>query len=59
MALDKDIKTFCRNSGTFSIPLIQLKFSVTYKEAARVVDELVGASRLFICYRKLKLDERD
>ena len=43
MALDKDIKTFCRNSGTFSIPLIQLKFSVTYKEAARVVDELVGA----------------
>ena len=42
MALDKDIKTFCRNSGTFSIPLIQLKFSVTYKEAARVVDELVG-----------------
>ena len=43
MALDKDIKIFCRNSGTFSIPLIQLKFSVTYKEAARVVDELVGA----------------
>ena len=43
MALDKDIKTFCRNSGTFSIPLSQLKFSVTYKEAARVVDELVGA----------------
>lgn len=43
MALDKDIKAFCRNSGTFSIPLIQLKFSVTYKEAARVVDELVGA----------------
>lgn len=40
---DKEIKTFCRNSGTFSIPLIQLKFSVTYKEAARVVDELVGA----------------
>lgn len=43
MALDKDIKAFCRNSGTFSIPLIQLRFSVTYKEAARVVDELVGA----------------
>ena len=43
MALDKDIKAFCRNSGTFSIPLIQLNFSVTYKEAARVVDELVGA----------------
>lgn len=43
MASDKDIKVFCRNSGTFSIPLIQLKFSVTYKEAARVVDELVGA----------------
>lgn len=43
MALDKDIKIFCRNSGTFSIPLIQLKFSVTYKEATRVVDELVGA----------------
>lgn len=43
MALDKDIKAFCRNSGTFSIPLIQLKFSVTYKEVARVVDELVGA----------------
>ena len=43
MAFDKDIKTFCRSSGTFSIPLIQLKFSVTYKEAARVVDELVGA----------------
>lgn len=43
MALDKDIKIFCMNSGTFSIPLIQLKFSVTYKEAARVVDELVGA----------------
>ena len=43
MALDKDIKVFCRNSGTFSIPLIQLNFSVTYKEAARVVDELVGA----------------
>lgn len=43
MALDKDINIFCRNSGTFSIPLIQLKFSVTYKEAARVVDELVGA----------------
>lgn len=40
---DKEIKTFCRNSGTFSIPLIQLRFSVTYKEAARVVDELVGA----------------
>lgn len=43
MASDKDIKVFCRNSGTFSIPLIQLNFSVTYKEAARVVDELVGA----------------
>lgn len=43
MALDKDIKAFCRNSGTFSIPLIQLEFSVTYKEAARVVDKLVGA----------------
>lgn len=43
MALDKDIKAFCRNSGTFSIPLIQLNFSVTYKEAARVVDKLVGA----------------
>ena len=43
MALDKAIKAFCRNSGTFSIPLIQLNFSVTYKEAARVVDELVGA----------------
>ena len=43
MALDKDIKAFCRNSGTFSIPLIQLEFSVTYKEAARAVDELVGA----------------
>lgn len=43
MALDKDIRTFCRNSGTFSIPLIQLEFSVTYKEAARVVDKLVGA----------------
>lgn len=43
MALDKDIKAFCRNSGTFSIPFIQLNFSVTYKEAARVVDELVGA----------------
>lgn len=43
MALDKDIKAFCRNSGTFSIPLIQLNFSVTYKEAARIVDELVGA----------------
>ena len=43
MALDKDIKAFCRNCGTFSIPLIQLRFSVTYKEAARVVDELVGA----------------
>ena len=43
MALDKDIKAFCRNCGTFSIPFIQLNFSVTYKEAARVVDELVGA----------------
>ena len=43
MALDKDIKAFCRNSGTFSIPLIQLNFSVTYKEAARAVDKLVGA----------------
>lgn len=43
MALDKDIKAFCRNCGRFSIPLIQLEFSVTYKEAARVVDELVGA----------------
>lgn len=43
MASDKDIKAFCRNSGTFSIPLIQLKFSLTYKEAARVVDKFVGA----------------
>lgn len=43
MTLDKDIKAFCKNSGTFSIPLIQIEFSVTYKEAARVVDELVGA----------------
>lgn len=43
MASDKDIKAFCRNSITFSIPLIQLEFSVTYKEAARIVDELVGA----------------
>lgn len=43
MASVKDIKAFCRNSITFSIPLIQLEFSVTYKEAARIVDELVGA----------------
>lgn len=43
MASDKDIKAFCRSSGTFSIPLIQLRFSLTYKEAARVVDEFVGA----------------
>lgn len=43
MTLDKDIKAFCKNSGTFSIPLIQIEFSITYKEAARVVDELVGA----------------
>lgn len=46
MTLDKDIKAFCKNSGTFSIPLIQIEFSVTYKEAARVVDELVGAGGL-------------
>lgn len=42
MTFDKDIKEFCKNSGIFSIPLIQIEFSVTYKEAARVVDELVG-----------------
>ena len=50
MASDKDIKAFCRNSITFSIPLIQLEFSVTYKEAARIVDELVGAGMASLIY---------
>ena len=43
MTSNIEMKVFCKSKGKFSIPLIQLEFSVTYKEAARVVDELVGA----------------
>ena len=43
MISDQEMKSFCMSKGTFSIPLIQLAFGVTYKEAARIVDELVGA----------------